>query len=66
MVMKKIKSDARKIERLLNNSGQNWNTLAQSLGMSRQLLSYHVTRQTVKLAEIVAPVLGLNPKDLLK
>ena len=62
----KLKSDIKKIEKLLRLNGMNWSSMAERLRISKQLMSYHVTRETIQLAEIVAPVLGLNPKDLIK
>ena len=63
--MEKLKLNTDKIKRQLKQIGKTQFWLASELGISKQLLSYHMRFKTVRGAEMIAPVFGLEPKDLL-
>jgi len=64
--MDKLKLDTKKLLRILSDMGQNQTWLGVQVGMSKSLTSYHIRNQTVRGAEVFAPVFGVRAKDLLR
>lgn len=64
--MKKLRLDVKKIENQLILIGKSKTWLAAELKISKQLLNYHLQSNTIAGAELIAPVFGLNPKDLIQ
>ena len=62
---KKIKLNTEKVRAILGNMDKNETWLASKIGISRQLLSYHMIKESIRGAELIAPILGLEAKDLL-
>jgi len=63
--MTKLKLNRKKVKDQLKLLKKNQEWLAKELGISKQLLSYHLRVGTIRGAEFIAPVFGLDPKDLL-
>jgi len=64
--MKKIYLNRKKIKDELNRLGKNQTWLADKLNMTRQNISYMLTHNSLRAAERIGDVLGIEPKDLLK
>jgi len=64
--MKKIYLNTKKIKDELIRLGKNQSWLAGKLKMTRQNVSYMLTHNSLRAAEKIGDVLGIEPKDLLK
>lgn len=63
--MRKLQLNKKKVDAELKRLDQTYTWLAQQLGISKGLLSYHVVNRTIKAAEKIAPVFNLKAKDLI-
>jgi hypothetical protein len=61
-----MKLNVRKIELELNRLGKTWYWIAKELNYSWNRVKYWKTSGSLRGAEPVARVLGLNPKDLVE
>ena len=63
--MKKLRLNTKKIKFELDRLGKNQTWLASQLNFSRQRLSYLLRSNSIKAAEKIGHVLGIEPKDLI-
>ena len=61
----KIKMNTKRVKMELARIGKSQGWLARELKISRQLMSYHMRKRTVKGAEMIARVFKIDAKDLL-
>ena len=64
--MEKLQLNKKKVDLELRRLNKTYTWLAQEIGISKALLSYHVILKTIKAAEMIAPVFKLHAKDLIK
>ena len=64
--MKKLQLNTEKIKAELTRIGKDQSWLAEQLSTTRQNVSYMLSRNSIKAAEKIGNVLGIEPKDLIK
>ena len=63
--MKKLQLNTEKIKAELKRIGKDRNWLAEQLNTTKQNVSYMFVRNSIKAAEKIGHVLGIEPKDLI-
>ena len=64
--MKKLQLNTSKIKAELTRIGKDQTWLAKQLSTTRQNISYMLIAKSLKAAEKIGNVLGIDPKDLIK
>jgi hypothetical protein len=61
-----MKLNIKKIDAELKRIDRSWYWISKQLGMSWQRVRYWKTSQSLRGAEPIAKVFGIEPKDLIK
>jgi len=64
--MRNLELNIKKIEKHLKALGKNRAWLSREAGVTRQAVTYWMQTKSIKGADKIAPVLNLDPKDLIK